>query len=207
MDKDREEIETFEELSLITAWASPDPRDLARCMASVVLNSNNVVFYIDAASSFPLPQLQALVSSDNAQAYENVRIQTSLDLDELNHTIKKVIQFSTMEKVQMRQKNNSQPRNILIVISGIEIMFRNSKATSPTTLHHTILRDILLKLRVEANHSDPEGVTLKTLILLPHTECQTSQSVSFTKRLKLAPNVGNSLGDYIVKFYADRLVR
>ena len=202
----REEVGTFEELKLITAWASPDPQALARCIANTILDSNNVVFYIDAASSFPLTPLQGLIPSDNKQAYENVRIQTSLNLDELNPTIKKVIQYLAMDKVRRRQESDRGPQSVLIVISGIEIMFRNSKSNSPTALHHTMLRDLLLKLRVEANHSDPRGVTLKSLILLPQTVYERSHSLNSTKRLKVAPIFGNSLSDYIVKFYADELV-
>lgn len=209
---------SLDDLNPVTAWISPNPKSLAQYVADTIdksnSNSNVVVFYIDASNSFPLHQFEKLVPKDETgtKIYESIRIQIALNLNELNLTVRKILQFISREKIT-RRLNKVPHQNglkVLLILSGIEIMFKNSRMSLPQDPHHTILRDLLLRLRVEANHScDESGLMLKTFVILPLQECQKCQipkesNVPNNKRQRMVPTIlGNSVGDYIVKFYAD----
>ncbi|GAV56067.1 hypothetical protein ZYGR_0AZ02390 [Zygosaccharomyces rouxii] len=207
---------SLDDLDLVTAWVSPNPKSLAQYVANTIDKSNSdvIVFYIDASNTFPLYQFEKLVPKDErgAKIYESIRIQIALNLSELNLIMRKILQFISREKVT-RRLNKGTGQNglkVLLILSGIEIMFKNSKMSLPQEPYHAILRDLFLRLRVEANHSNDEfGLTLKTFVILPLQECQRCQvsrgsSIPNNKRQRMAPTVlGNSVGDYIVKFYAD----
>ncbi|CAR25494.1 hypothetical protein ZYGR_0A00580 [Zygosaccharomyces rouxii] len=210
---------SLDELDLVTAWAAPNPNSLAQYVANTIDKSNSdvIVFYIDASNTFPLYQFEKLVPKDErgAKIYESIRIQIALNLSELNLIVRKILQFVSREKVA-RSLNKDTEQNglkVLLILSGIEIMFKNSRMSSPQEPHHMILRDLFLRLRVEANHSNDQfGLTLKTFLIVPLQECQRCQISPGTrmpnnKRQRMTPmNVGNSVGDYIVKFYADTLI-
>lgn len=204
----------------ITAWVPPDPGPVAQYVANTIIDSDSdvIVFYIGASNTFPLHQFEKLVPKEQnvSKIYESVRIQITLNLNELSSTLRKILQFVSREKVTRhlaRAKSNQQKGlSILIMISGIEIMFKNSKMSLPQDPHHTILRDLFLRLRVEANHSNDQLI-LRTFVVLPLSECQKCQislpsgSTTRYKRQRMTPTtLGNSVGDYIVKFYADTLI-
>lgn len=204
---------SIDDLDPITAWASPNPKSLAQYVANTLdnPNSNVIVFYIDASNTFPLYHFEKLVPKDEKRdkIYENIRIQIALNLTELDLIVKKILQFVSREKVTRRLNKGAHQDmlKVLLILSGVELMFKNSRMSQQQQPHHTILRDLFLRLRVEANQSsDQFGLTLKTFVILPLQECQRCQisNGSNNKRQRMASTVmGNSVGDYIVKFYAD----
>ncbi|CCD23421.1 Csm2p NDAI_0B03870 [Naumovozyma dairenensis CBS 421] len=212
-----------EEWDLITAWISSTGSHLSQYMSSHLRpteKSNEVrqLYFIDATNSFPLQQFQNLIpyngEDENKRIYDNIRIITCLELGELAMVLNKIIQSIQLNKIK-RQKNTTtqseKPKegnlNILIVVNGLETMFRNTRFKENVEVTHSVLRMALLKLRILSNERN--GYHLRSLVLFPLEEMK-NLSTKQLKRLKSSSNRGqndgSSVGDYVCKYYVDRVI-
>ncbi|CCC68741.1 hypothetical protein NCAS_0B06570 [Naumovozyma castellii] len=203
---------------LITAWVSPKKIDLAKFISSALQDQPSQLYFIDATNSFPIREFQRETPvATNKDVYDNIRIITCLELEELTILVNKIIQTIQLNKIERQKKksqNNSHHNDIQffpdlkmrVIINGLEIMFKNTQFKQDSETTHSILRDILLRLRVIANES--EGTQMQTLLLFPKDEFKISVPVGDTGRYKRmrSNHNGNSLGEYVCKFYADRVM-
>lgn len=207
----------YSDLKLLSAWRSPPKDELARLMLQIVAdNKNSTLYYIDATNRFPLKEFQLLMPPHTKDIYDRIRIITCLDLTELAVTVNKVVQMLNMDKIQQQQKQNSKDADspnqvrfkILLVLQGLEIMFRNTQSKCSPSESHLALRDLLLKLRAIANSTVPDSPMLRTILTFPREELFkfTNRQGSDAKRLKGSLISGNTLGEYIAKFYADTVI-
>ena len=124
------------------------------------------------------------------------------------------VSYTHLDVYKRQSQNNSHHNDIQffpdlkmrVIINGLEIMFKNTQFKQDSETTHSILRDILLRLRVIANES--EGTQMQTLLLFPKDEFKISVPVGDTGRYKRmrSNHNGNSLGEYVCKFYADRVM-
>ncbi|AJP39344.1 Csm2p [Saccharomyces cerevisiae YJM1078] len=209
----------YEDLELITIWSSPTKDKLCQFIKQDLSKEHVVtqLFFIDATSSFPLSQFQKLVPPtlpENVRIYENIRINTCLDLEELSAVTVKLLQILSMNKINAQRGTEdavTEPLKIILYINGLEVMFRNSQFKSSPQRSHELLRDTLLKLRVMGNDEN-ENASIRTLLEFPkeqlldyylkkNNNTRTSSVRSKRRRIKN----GDSLAEYIWKYYADSL--
>ncbi|EDZ71567.1 Csm2p [Saccharomyces cerevisiae P283] len=164
----------YEDLELITIWSSPTKDKLCQFIKQDLSKEHVVtqLFFIDATSSFPLSQFQKLVPPtlpENVRIYENIRINTCLDLEELSAITVKLLQILSMNKINAQRGTEdavTEPLKIILYINGLEVMFRNSQFKSSPQRSHELLRDTLLKLRVMGNDEN-ENASIRTLLEFP----------------------------------------
>lgn len=214
------------DVKLLTIWLSPSQNEIAHFIGDIFKDSaSHTLYYIDATNSFPLRQFQHIVPVDNAGVYDNIRITTCLDLQELSTIVNKVVQALNMEKLKRHQHRNDNDEravekaqqhissaDIIILINGLEIMFRNTQIKESPSQSHLILRDLLLKLRVMANnHNYNKDISmLRNFFIFPREDLYKldamRQENGKNKRPKISGIPGNTLGEYIAKFYADAVI-
>ncbi|EDO16700.1 hypothetical protein Kpol_1003p5 [Vanderwaltozyma polyspora DSM 70294] len=218
---------TFDDFPLLTVWGSPSSLEIAK-LISTTLNAqieNNTplqLYYIDATNSFPLTQFQKLVpvNEDNKRIYDYIRIMTCLDLYELNRITNKMLQLISIDKIQKKQNikhRNKEPDSlhntygILVFINGLEVMFRNTQMKESQERTHLFLRDILLRIRAIANQpKDDNSIELRSIVTFPSNELNKSLNKSSDNPAKRPKSInlikGNTIAEYVTKFYSDRLV-
>ncbi|CCE62458.1 hypothetical protein TPHA_0C03050 [Tetrapisispora phaffii CBS 4417] len=227
----------FDNLNLLTAWVPDSTTAVTEFITKALLNSAESsapdiflkLYFIDATNSFPISQFQETIPicDENNHIYENIRITTCLDLNELLININKMTQLIAINRFKKQQKSDNSAKQsikdqqgicrsgILVFINGIEIMFRNSQIKSSNEKSHYLLREAMLKLRVMANQYTPseEETSLKTVLQFPVTEVFASTSKDLSqnkkngKRMKNKQHIkGNTVGEYICKFYVDQIV-
>ncbi|CAI2035986.1 hypothetical protein SEUBUCD646_0I00470 [Saccharomyces eubayanus] len=211
----------YEDLNLIAIWPSPTRADLCRFIKENLLNNNVItqLFFIDATNSFPLSHFQKLAPpdlSENAKIYENIRINTCLDLEELSAITVKILQILSMNKINAQKDTEdaaADPLKIILYINGLEIMCRNSQIKSSPQRSHELIRDILLKLRVMANNA---RAPIRTVLEFPKEQLLDYYFMKKNKTSALLPasthskrrrmKNGDSLAEYIWKYYADSII-
>lgn len=201
----------YYDLRLLSIWMSPLQRDLAQFVRrSVASSKKRTLYYIDATNSFPLQEFQKMVEATNTEIYDRIRIITCLDLSELSRTLNQVVQVLNMDKIQqqkrLRDKEEGETNaEIILVLNGLEIMFRNTQMELSPSESHLLLRDILLKLRSIANNCEIGEPMLRTVLVFPREELLklNGSTSSGNKRLKTSFTNANTLPEYVAKFYAD----
>lgn len=204
----------YADLKFLSVWTSPTRSDLARLIYETATNNDNsTVYYIDATNRFPLKEFQQITSPNNKEVYDRIRIITCLDLAELAITVNKVVQVLNMDKIHRQQRQSDKDETsaadnrteILLVLQGLELMFRNTQLNCSPSESHLALRDLLLRLRTIANNTASESLKLRTILTFPREELLKfrNQSTNDTKRLKSSTINGNTFGEYVAKYYAD----
>lgn len=212
----------YTEAKLLSVWLSPSPHNIVETIrkkfatnGGVDTTVNSTVYFLDAINDFPLKEFQNTIPLDNKVVYDNIRISTCLDLQEMMQTVTKIMQQLTMNVLQKQNSNQEshKPVEILLLINGLNVMFQNTqiKETAPIALLR--LRDILLKLRFTANNPQSDGSNLKAAVIFPEEEIikfssnQGGEINNNNKRAKRGiSNDGNTLAQYIAKFYADAVI-
>lgn len=222
---------SFQELQLVTVWSSPSSYEVAQFISKILShhkgNSENTLplqlHFVDATNSFPIAQFKKIVpvSEETKYIYDNIRITTCLDITELNRTVNRMIQLISIDQLQRysRIKNGITDREadtasgtsgILLIINGLEVMFRNSQINESQEQAHLLLRDVMLRLRATANQPDGNNdLQLKNIIIFPSSELfrYVSNNNNTKKRIKSNNTIkGNTLGEYVSKFYADEMI-
>lgn len=213
-----------QDLKLLTIWLSPSQNEIAHFIGDIFTDlASHTLYYIDATNSFPLRQFQHIVPAANTKVYDNIRITTCLDLQELSTIVNKIVQVLNMEKLKRHQNRNendepaaeqvqqhSPSANIIVLVNGLEIMFRNTQIKESPTQSHLILRDLLLKLRVMANSYQKDISMLRSLFIFPREDLYKLDAIRQekvkNKRPKISGIHGNTLAEYIAKFYADAVI-
>ncbi|CCF60237.1 hypothetical protein KAFR_0J01730 [Kazachstania africana CBS 2517] len=166
-------------LKNVTIWTTFKNTTVSQLICDFLKEENTILHYIDAVNSFPLMEFQNLVpaNEDNKRVYDNIIITTSLNMQELYNIVKKIIENT--EKIR------------LIVINGLDIMFRNSSFNDSSQAHELLK---MVFLRVRGSYS---GGKLKTLVL------NRTGSVPVPKRKKLKTESSNGIYEFTSKYYAD----
>ncbi|QLL31424.1 hypothetical protein HG536_0B02870 [Torulaspora globosa] len=207
----------YNDLKLLSVWTSPARSDLAHFIYQTVANNgNSTVYYIDATNRFPLKEFQQITSPNNKEVYDRIRIITCLDLAELAVTVNKVVQVLNMDKIHRQQRQSDKDETsaaenrteILLVLQGLELMFRNTQLNCSPSESHLALRDLLLRLRAIANNTTSDSLILRTILTFPREELLKfmSRAANDSKRLKSSLINGNTLGEYVAKYYADIVI-
>lgn len=202
----------YNDIDLLSVWLSPSPIQIVDTIKNKFAGTaKNAVYFLDATSSFPLGEFQKAIPMSDKQVYDNIRITTCLDLQEALQIVNKVIQLLTMDKLQKQnsENDNDKPLEILILINGLNVMFQNTQIKEAASASHLILRDLLLKLRLIANNPQRDGSRLKSVLIFPKEEVSKYSPIhrdSSSKRLKTNAFSGNTLAEYIGKFYADLII-
>ncbi|QLQ78938.1 hypothetical protein HG537_0B02850 [Torulaspora globosa] len=202
----------YSDLKLLSIWTSPARSELAQLIyETVTKDDNSTVYYIDATNRFPLKEFQQITSPNDKEIYDRIRIITCLDLAELAITVNKVVQVLNMDKIHRQQRQNDKdenPAEILLVLQGLELMFRNTQLNCSPNESHLALRDLLLRLRTIANNTASDNLKLRTMLTFPREELLkfVNRSTNDNKRLKTSSINGNTLGEYVAKYYADIVI-
>ncbi|AET40150.1 Csm2p Ecym_5395 [Eremothecium cymbalariae DBVPG len=186
--------------------------------------------YIDCKNSFPVRSFQAKLDQiprpphyTRQLLFESVRIMVCLELADFEDIVRKLYQNIAADRATRHHSHSNNPpadsdinnrlaKQTLVVISGLDVMYRTSQVLDPTTAHRH-LNDALLRLRMLSNKAP--STDFEVHIILPHSEFQKScltdghatarmppENNNHAKRAK--PNWhghGNTLGDYIIRFY------
>lgn len=202
----------LEKLKLLTVWQCPHSTLLAE-LTSQFLTSNidstiKQLYFIDSTDGFPLQEFQDLLPpQDNQQIYDNVRIMTCLEMDELKIILGKLIQTVNLSRIDCRKNKTASKSSVLVVINGLDVMFRNSMIKNTQTAH-SLLNELLLRLRMIAN--DEDGRDFKTLLVFPKRELNSILDSTGGRPIKKPRTAvyisGNSIGEYVAKFYADQVM-
>ncbi|AGO14163.1 AaceriAER368Cp [[Ashbya] aceris (nom. inval.)] len=175
------------------------------------------VVYIDCKNSFPirtfhadLAALPPALAVASARIMDNVRVVVCLDLAELQKAVQTLSHSLAVERASPKETEPSKSSCTLIVLCGLDAMYRATHLVDPLMAHQQ-LNDSLLRLRMLA--ADPESGVLRTDVLLPRTEFPRAASTIDKEASNSAPPTkkprsswhgsGNMLGDYIIKFYTD----
>lgn len=204
------------QLQLLSIWMSPLPKNLAEFVRKTVACSRNrTLYYIDATNTFPIQDFQKIVTNTEKEIYERIRIITCLDLSELSKNLSQIVQVLNIDKIQQRQRQNDKSEDdtnveILLIVNGLEIMFRNTQMSCSPTESHSLLRDLLLKLRTIANNCVKGEPMLRTILIFPREELlkilPSSPQSHGSKRVKRVASNTNTLAEYVAKYYADSAV-
>lgn len=205
----------YSELKLLSIWQSPPQKNLAKFVRQIIGSLNNrTLYYIDATNSFPLQEFQKIIAVEQKEVYDRIRIITCLDLSELSKTLNQVVQVLNIDKIQQQQRRKEKDGEntnveILLILNGLEIMFRNTQMECSPSESHLLLKDLLLKLRTIANNCEVGEPMLRTVLTFPKEELlkfNSSNSQSHgNKRLKSTITNANTLAEYVAKFYADEI--
>lgn len=207
-------MQQYDDIPQLLLWKPYSKGQLAMSLSDFLLKNGKTdngttlsprrLYYINPVNSFPLEEFQKLVPLNvpsNKHIYDNIMINQVLNMNELSKTIDKIIE--TTKDTTDSNENESNPKAVhtipseaLIVISGIDIMFQNSNM-SDTTHAHNLLNSILLQLRLTANTNHG---SFKTVVLSRDQGVPRSGSTTSQKRAK---HDGNTVYDYISKYYAD----
>lgn len=165
------------------------------------LPTNHVpqIYYIDAIDRFPLKEFSGEfpMSRTNQVLYENIRVLSCLDLEELYQSIKKITQSIHINTINDRK--SGEIKQLLLLLNGLELMYRTTKVKG-NSFTHSLLNHTMLTLRLLSNGKP----NIKIVILLPTSEFpNTLEHISDQrpKRMNNWKTQGNMLGDYIIKFY------
>ncbi|SMN20200.1 similar to Saccharomyces cerevisiae YIL132C CSM2 Protein involved in a Rad51p- [Maudiozyma saulgeensis] len=210
-------MQKYGELPNILLWKSFNKVTLAKGLCDYIITNRNVhntetkfimkkLYYIDSVNSFPLEDFKRMIPINmpiNKSIYDNVIINQALNLKELNEIIMKIIQSekqaaTTEEKRIIEKPSTSQENlkdNVLIVINGLDIMFQNS-SMSDSRQAHNHLNLTLLQLRATANRGQE---SFKSIIL---SRDPLNGDIA-TQQFKRTKNEGNSVYQYVSKYYAD----
>ncbi|EJS43350.1 csm2p [Saccharomyces arboricola H-6] len=206
----------YEDLELVSIWQSPTKGDLCHFIKENLSNEHIItqLFFIDATGSFPLSHFQKLVPPnlpENVKMYENIRINTCLDLEELSTITVKILQILSMNKINAQKSTDgtaAKPLKVILYINGLEVMCRNSQFKSSPQRSHELTRDILLKLRVMGND---ENASIRTVLEFPKEQLwdyystKTNKTLPMRNKRRRIKN-GVPLAEYIWKYYADSII-
>lgn len=171
---------------------------------NTTLTAPQRLYYINAVNSFPLEEFKKLVPLNvaaNKPVYDNIMIHQVLNISELSKTVAKIIEttdqrIKTGEGQIQHDNTKTDSSKVLIVISGIDIMFQNSNM-SDTSQTHNLLNSTLLQLRLRANSRHKSFKT----VILSRDQARTGSSLGPSQ--KRTKHDGNSVYQYISKYYAD----
>lgn len=211
------EMQKYEELPNILIWKSFNKGTLAKGLCDYIITNRNVhntetefimkkLYYIDSVNSFPLEEFKTMIPINmpiNKSIYDNVIINQALNLKELNEIVMKIIRTDKQRVVNeenIKQQTLKSPQitkdNILVIINGLDIMFQNS-SMSDSRQAHNHLNTTLLQLRITANRRTK---SFRSVILSRDPLNSGTSTQQFKKR---ARNEGNSVYQYVSKYYAD----
>ncbi|SCW02015.1 LAFE_0E12266g1_1 [Lachancea fermentati] len=198
-----------EGLDKLLVWYTSDAAQLARKMANFLTEERSpavtgTLYFIDAMDRFPLTEFQkALPHEGHSQIYDNVRIMTCLDMEELAAMVAKISQSTQRARVAHTKDASIAATRTLLVLRGLDVIFRNSMLRD-ASLAHRLLKDVMLRLRIVANTTSD----FRTIALFPSNEASeiagNLNEKPLRKKPKLSLGQGNSLSHYLSKFYADR---
>ncbi|XDT04206.1 Shu complex component Csm2, DNA-binding [Nakaseomyces glabratus] len=209
----------YDDLSLLTLWPVAPDIDLAQYIyqfltSEVGTQTEKEVYFTDSINSFPIHQLQELVNESNQSIYENIKINTALDLHELSSIIKKNTESLILKKIQNKKTNDLKPFQILSVINGLDVMFRSTLVSFTNEQAHLMLRDVMLRLRQVCNEYDCSPLTFKIILLFNRSDVmellpkQRHSATHQQKKMKYNNAMeGNSVGEFVGKYYCDEVAQ
>ncbi|KAL3241157.1 Csm2p [Nakaseomyces bracarensis] len=218
-------IGSFDNLNLITLWATSHEYYLAQYIYEFLVTSesdNNEindgkrlreVYFIDSIDSFPLQQFQRCVDDTTKHVYDHIRINNCLNLSELQEIIKKITETLVLRKIHNKKTKEMEPLEILCIFNGLDVIFRSTTVNKSAESTNQQMREIMLKIRQLCNEYDETPITFKVVLLFNRNDVigllpkERISRLQQQKRLKYSSVMeGNSVGDYIGKYYCDDVI-
>ncbi|SCU94230.1 LAFA_0F20626g1_1 [Lachancea sp. 'fantastica'] len=211
--------------SILSVCYSSNERSISRLMAEFLAQkdadeSKKTLFYVDAMDRFPVAEFcELLPPQEHAALFENVRVLTSLDMDELSSTVGQISRsIFAARSTHHRSATSDHTTAVepapqaLIVVRGFDVIFRNTALKDQQHAHRS-LKDTMLRLRMLGNLDD---FGARTILIFPPLqapplthETKPGLQPPLQKRHKSgAPSFqnNNSVSAYVMKFYADSVI-
>lgn len=219
-------LKPYEELKLITLWATGHEATLAKYIYNFLvdeeLNTDSPkgkeqrvkdVYFIDSIDSFPLGQFQSLVNETSQGVYDHIRINNCLNLDELHGLMKKITEGLVLQKIHNKKSKSFEPLEILCILNGLDVIFRSTTVNQPAERTNQQMRDIMLRIRQVCNEYDESPIIFKVILLFNRNDVigllpkERISRLQVQKKLKYSSmREGNSVGEYIGKYYCDEVI-
>ncbi|SCU88363.1 LADA_0E09692g1_1 [Lachancea dasiensis] len=201
----------------VVVWYSSAEQSISETMAAFLLPTAGPVadtaarlrtlYFVDAMDRFPVSEFcQCLPPGDNDALFEDVRIMTALDMEELANVVRKIAQLTQMARsAHSRAPQTTPVPHVLVFLRGLDVAFRNTALKDPARAH-LLLKDTMLRLRMLANSAQ---FPTTTVVLFPESQAgapvrSTGSSGPPFKKQSLGSVHVTSLPAYLSKFYADR---
>lgn len=217
---------TYNELDLITLWAAGHELTLANYIYDFLVEIEQrseekkdegthlrEVYFIDSIDSFPLRQFQSLVTESTKGVYDRIRINNCLNLTELHDLIKKITETLILRKIHNKKSDPVEPLDILCIVNGLDVIFRSTTVNQSADRTNQQMRDIMLRIRQVCNEYDESPITFKMVLLFNKNDVigllpkERISRLQQQKKLKYSSVLeGNSVGEYIGKYYCDDII-
>ncbi|SCU86437.1 LAME_0D06128g1_1 [Lachancea meyersii CBS 8951] len=206
--------------NLVVCYSSHE-RGISKTMADFLAPKNandsaaatRTLYFVDAMDRFPVKEFcEFLPPEEHHTLFENVRILTSLDMDEFSRTVGQISRSTlALRSAHQRSPQDVPVPEVLVFVRGLDVIFRNTALKDQMHAHRS-LKDAMLRLRMLGNARE---FPTRTIVLFPSQGQGPSPNTQNVvqpsqKRQKKLGNGAfqnyNSLAGYLTKFYADSVI-
>ncbi|SCU84703.1 LAMI_0C08548g1_1 [Lachancea mirantina] len=199
------------DLDILSVYFNDSADTLGEIIVSLMAPQDQLaartVYFIDAMDRFPLNKFrEKLPPRTEPEIYDRIRVIVCLDMQELATLVQKLVQTAQRDRIASQVGSGAHQGRVIIILNGLEIMFRNSSLRSAVQAH-AVLKDCMLRLRTAGNASSE----FRTLVVFPAdqnsqisaTDQNQAKSALPRKRPKRNSAEGNPFSTYLCKYYAD----
>lgn len=198
LTKDAMNNRNLTELPPLSIWIPHDTLSLSNYIHDYLCKDyegKKILYYIDSINSFPLYDLQQITTQEESSIFDNVRLVTCLDLNELYNII--------LELIKTIKTNETSQDHILIMIHGMDTMCTNSSIqmggnNSKGKSIHGILNKILVMIRVKLYNHKIKTILLSERIHFPDIFGNRNHSSNRKK-----PRLEMTDMEHINRYYVD----
>lgn len=208
------------DLKILSTWSNPSSDVLLKFIVSVLQENNDIeVHFVDSSNSFPVSELQNVILQNKNlpnDICDRIRILVCLNLEDLKKASDKFVQMSNIRRIRQKQgkiimDNIENDKKVLLYVGGLDTMFRNTQLSDSLEETYLLLKEILLKLRLIGNQTILNEAYLRTMIGFPFNELSNTNNLDHRKsqlnndnKKRIRKSLeGNTLGEYVTKYFAD----